>query len=251
MNKERFLYCRQLFEKGAYSNIDFIINKRYSFIKKYIDKNERGVEFGAGAGLSKIFLKEYNIIVTDFCDSEWLDIKNIDAQSSDFDDCSYDYIIMSNVLHHLDKPKLFFNESNRILKKGGRIIIIEPFSSILFKLLLKIKKHEQINYNIHPLSDCYSLKEIAISDADGNNAVGEMLFSDTNDFQNFYPDFEIIHKSFEECFVFINSGGQYVRSPYVPMPSFLLKFMDITDKVLIFLWKKMFALGLYIVIKKR
>ena len=251
MNQGSCKYCRELFERGAYSNISYLINKRYSFIKQNIGINEKGIEFGAGAGLSQFFLKDYNLLVTDFCKSEWLCKKSINAQDSGFEDESYDYIIMSNVIHHLDKPKMFFNEANRILKPGGKIIIIEPYSSLLFKLFMSIKAHEQISYATHPLSDIYSFKNISKSDIDGNNAVGELLFKNHRIFEDKCTDFEIIYKSFEECIIFINSGGQYVKSPYIPLPIFLIKFLDVIDRFLIFLWRGMFALGLYVVIKKR
>jgi len=251
LNDKSFRYCRTLFEKGAYSNIDYLIRKRYSFIIKNIDANEKGIEFGAGAGLSSFFLKDYNIIVTDYCESEWLDIKNVNAEDSVFDDCSFDYIIMSNVIHHLDKPKLFFEEALRILKPGGRIIVIEPYSSILLKVFLAIKKHEQINYTLNPLLKDYSFNRIAKTDIDGNNAVGRLLFEDSTLFENQFPNFQVTYKSYEECMVFVNSGGQYVKSLYVPLPFFLLKLLNVCDRFLITVWKKMFALGLYVVIRKK
>ncbi|GAG04729.1 unnamed protein product [marine sediment metagenome] len=43
-----------------------------------------------------------------------------------FKDNSIEYIYTSHTLEHLKEPELFFNEVQRILKKGGRCEIIVP-----------------------------------------------------------------------------------------------------------------------------
>lgn len=40
---------------------------------------------------------------------------------------SFDYILCTQVLEHLQKPQLFFSESARILKKGGRLFLTTNF----------------------------------------------------------------------------------------------------------------------------
>ena len=34
---------------------------------------------------------------------------------------SFDYVIASNMIHHIPYPMKFFREMNRILKKGGKL----------------------------------------------------------------------------------------------------------------------------------
>ena len=43
-----------------------------------------------------------------------------------FNDCSVDYILLDNVLEHLDNPLAVMNECYRILKNGGKIKINVP-----------------------------------------------------------------------------------------------------------------------------
>lgn len=44
-----------------------------------------------------------------------------------FDDNSFDTIILSDVLEHIQNPMLVWNEMNRILKEGGVLIMNVPF----------------------------------------------------------------------------------------------------------------------------
>ncbi|PLX07025.1 MAG: hypothetical protein C0596_12895 [Marinilabiliales bacterium] len=251
MDEKRFKYCREMFESGASKNLDFFVGQRYEFIGKHVTQEQKGVEFGAGAGLSEIYLKDYNLTITDICNSEWLDIKNVDAQKSDFKDNSFDYIIANNVIHHLDRPAQFFTESDRILKSGGKIVIIEPYSSFLMRKLLNVRKHEQVNYSVNPLDDDYSFSKISTSELDGNNAVAKMLFDKPTIFFDKFKNFELEHKSYGELFLFINSGGQYEKFPFIPLPLFLLRFVNIIDRIIVRLMPRVFALGIYIVIRKK
>lgn len=251
MRKDNFKYCRTSFELGKDKNLSYLIRQRYSFVKLHISKEQKGIEFGAGAGLSSLILPDYDIIVSDFCDSEWLDMKNIDAQSTGLAANSFDYILMCNVIHHLDKPKAFFDEAIRILKSGGKIIIIEPFSSLILRFLIWIRKNEQVNNSIYPLDDLYSLSKIAKTEDDGNNAVGRMLFEHPDKFLKYFNHLEIGYKSYSECLVFINSGGQYVKSPSIGLPIFMLKFLSFIDKIVITLFYQIFALGINVVVIKK
>ena len=47
--------------------------------------------------------------------------KNIDAQNTKFQNESFDYVISSNMIHHIPYPIKFFREMNRILKKKWKI----------------------------------------------------------------------------------------------------------------------------------
>jgi SAM-dependent methyltransferase len=44
-----------------------------------------------------------------------------------FDNCEFDTIILSDVLEHIQNPKLLWDEMSRILKKDGKLIMNVPF----------------------------------------------------------------------------------------------------------------------------
>lgn len=64
---------------------------------------------------------------------EW-DISQIDIVSDITEipvpDCTFDFVLCTEVLEHVPDPILALNEMHRILKKGGRMIITAPFCSM-------------------------------------------------------------------------------------------------------------------------
>ncbi len=60
-------------------NLLFLLDKRFSWMNKYIDESWVGIELGAGVGASRDYIKAKSLVLTDYAQSEWLDIKNVDA----------------------------------------------------------------------------------------------------------------------------------------------------------------------------
>jgi phosphatidylethanolamine/phosphatidyl-N-methylethanolamine N-methyltransferase len=53
----------------------------------------------------------------------------MDAQKLDFEDESFDKIVMTHILSVLPEPKIAMKEAIRVCKKGGEIMIVNHFSS--------------------------------------------------------------------------------------------------------------------------
>ncbi len=81
---------------------------------------------GSGAG----FLQDY---IPDLLTSDVLSVPDVtvvmDAQSLAIRDASLRAIVMTEVLHHLPKPRLFFKEAARCLEPGGAMVMVEPWVS--------------------------------------------------------------------------------------------------------------------------
>ena len=98
-------------------------------------------EIGCGMGVSKRFLKNKNVMLTDVLDNPWVD-RYLDAMKLDLEDGSVDVFICSNVIHHFASPYQFIQEARKKLKKGGRIIFFEPYTSILMRMAQKALRLE-------------------------------------------------------------------------------------------------------------
>ncbi len=113
--------------------------RRVDIFKDYIgNKNKKILEIGCGTGLftSEIACTSNQIVAIDIS-KDLLDIarrkvnkKNVvfqieNAYKSSFKDKSFDFIVGSSVLHHLDED-LALQEFFRVLKDGGKIIFTEP-----------------------------------------------------------------------------------------------------------------------------
>ena len=113
------------FDKNQNKNLFALLSERFNWMNRYIKEGDVGIEVGSGAGFTKDFIKNKNLKLTDMRNDEHLDYKNIDAQNTKFESESFHYVIASNMIHHIPYPVKFFREMNRILKKGGKLIVFE------------------------------------------------------------------------------------------------------------------------------
>ena len=65
------------------------------------------------------------MVATDIQSAPWLDCV-ADAQRLPFARGCAANIVMVDVLHHLEFPLVFFREAERVLRPGGRVIMVEP-----------------------------------------------------------------------------------------------------------------------------
>src|SRR5262245_15405723 len=94
------------------------------------------IELGGGIGNLKQRLPE--VVATDIQPAPWLDCV-ADAQRLPFAGGCAANIVMVDVLHHLEFPVVFFREAERVLRPGGRVVMVEPAitwgSSLFYRLL--------------------------------------------------------------------------------------------------------------------
>ncbi len=119
-----------------------LVEQRYSWMNRYIYKTDKEIlELGCGAGLSRTFIRNQHLLLTDIAKHEWVD-KKMDALHLDCPDHSLDVIICSHMIHHLANPAQFFAHAGTKLKSGGRIIIQDIYTGWLMKLALRLMRHE-------------------------------------------------------------------------------------------------------------
>jgi len=238
------------FDSKKNKNLYFLIKNRYEWMNKFIKENEKGIEVGSGAGFSKDFIKNKNFKLTDLGNDSFLDFKNIDAQNTGFEDKSLDFVIASNMIHHIPYPIKFFKEMNRILKKNGRLIIFESYCSVFFQLATIIMKHEGFDFTLN-VWDENNPKSDEENAWHGNIAVPHLIFDDKKIFNKKLGNlFEINYEKLTECLIFINSGGVTSKTACIPMNNFFLKLLNNVDKLLIKFFPNIFCMGRRIVLIK-
>ncbi len=232
-------------------NLFFLVKKRFEWMQKYISKGDIGLEVGAGGGFSKIILKSNKIFTSDFSNDDHLDFRGIDAQSTNFKDGEFNFIIASNMLHHLSSPILFLREMNRILKNDGKLIIFEPNLSFFYQIITLITKHEGYDFNVDVWDEKKKLND-PNDPWDSNQAIAHLLFDNKKILEEKIGNlFFISHDSKCEFLLFLNSGGIYSRCSYIPLNRFMLQAISFIDKILIKILPNIFALGRKIVLVKR
>ncbi len=90
------------------------------------------VELGSGMGSIHEIIPE--CIRTDLFPYPWIDqIEN--AYKLSFADNSLSNLLMTDVFHHLRYPGTALDEFHRVLKPGGRVVIMEPGMGLLGRLV--------------------------------------------------------------------------------------------------------------------
>ena len=231
-------------------NLEFLLKNRYNWMNKHIESKDIGIEVGAGTGVSKEYIKCDDFQITDFADNEWLDHKMIDALDTGFNNNSLDFVVSSNMVHHVPYPSKFFEEMNRILKPGGKLIIQEINCSFFMQVLLKLMRHEGFDFTI----DVFDKNKICTDENDlwlANCAIPNLLFDDIEKFKLNFKYFNVGHTSHSEFLSFINSGGVISKTFYIPVGRGLNKFIKMIDNLLVKISPSFFALQRQIVLIKQ
>ena len=242
--------ARELYYSSTSLNVKFLLERRFSWMNDFIEDHHIGIEVGSGAGFVKDFIKNSNLKLTDLGNDEHLDFKNIDAQNTKFPDESFDFVIASNMIHHIPFPMKFFREMKRILKKNGKLLIFESYCSVFTQLATMIMRHEGFDFTVNVWDD--KNPNSSVDNAwHGNVAVPNLILDNKKKFENHLGnDFKIEYEKLSECFIFLNSGGVTSKTKYIPMNKFFLKILNFIDDVLIKLFPGIFCMGRKLVLRK-
>jgi SAM-dependent methyltransferase len=103
--------------------------------------NSKIVELGSGLGNIREVIP--NCLRTDLFPNPWIDqIEN--AYKLSFADETVSDLILTDVFHHLKYPGTALQEFARVLRKGGRVIMLEPCMSALGLLVYGIPHEEPV-----------------------------------------------------------------------------------------------------------
>jgi SAM-dependent methyltransferase len=163
----------------------------------------RTVEVGGGTGNLKEFAS--GVCCTDVVTLPWLDVV-ADAQRLPFQSGSLGNLVLFDALHHIENVSLFFDEAQRTLKAGGRIVIMDPYISWASWPVYRFLHPEPIDLTHDPL--VLTRPQPNRQPFDSNQAVATILFErDLARFQERYPDFAIRHLKRLAFFAYPLSGG--------------------------------------------
>lgn len=166
------------FYKNIQSNCPFWYIFTYEELKKYLKINSRLLELGCGQAMllqflarnrliaeENIFAIDQSNIAVNYAKSklpksriEQGDIYNIEHK-----DNSFDFIIMAEIIEHLEYPMKALYEVNRVLKRGGKLFISFPNYYNLPWLCLRIlaEKLNKPNWIVlQPIDKIYNISNI-------------------------------------------------------------------------------------------
>jgi SAM-dependent methyltransferase len=161
------------------------------------------MEIGGGSGNLKELFPD--AISSDILFVSWLDVV-ADAHHLPFKDGSLDNIVLFDVLHHLRGPVSFFSDAARVLKQGGKILIMEPYVSWSSSLVYRFIHSEGMDRNVDPFKIDCSVK--GKSPFSGNQAVTTLIFEKYKErFIETCPHLKIIRQERSDFILYPLSGG--------------------------------------------
>lgn len=127
----------------------------YDRIAGLVDRRIPGriVELGSGIGQLKSHFPD--VISTDLFANPWLDLV-CDGYELPFRSGSLSHLILFDVFHHLEAPKAFLREAQRVLDPRGRVILFEPYISWSSFPVYGLLHHEPVAWRA-PINDASDL----------------------------------------------------------------------------------------------
>ena len=206
-------------------------------------KSGNTLELGGGSGNFKDFAT--NVVSTDIIPLPWIDVV-ADAQNLPFEDCSFDNIVMFDVLHHIENVSLFFNEALRVLRPGGRVAMMEPYISLVSWPVYHFLHPEPVDFRQDPLA--WTPPSPSRKPFDSNQAFATILFEKKfSYFQKKYPQFIKVYHRRMAFFAYPLSGG-FDQPSLLPMT--LLKPVLNLENFLSFM-NRFLAFRIIVVLEKR
>lgn len=204
----------------------------------------RTLEIGGGSGNFQGFVPD--VVSTDIIDAEWLDAI-CDAQALPFADGSFKNIVMFDVLHHVERPRLFFAEARRVLAKGGRVILMEPGITPVSWVFYKYFHPEPVDMSDDPLNEAPPSPDRDPYDA--NQGIPTLLFGRQRDtFLRAFPEFEIAEARRLSLFAYPLSGG---FRPWSLIAPWMVRPMLAVESILMPLLGWLMAFRLLVVLERR
>src|SRR5437867_4247326 len=174
------------------------------------------LEVGGGSGNLKEFAP--HVICSDLIPAPWLDAV-ADARRLPFASGSLTNIVLFDALHHIEQVRLLFDEAVRVLRAGGRIVVMDPYISWLSWPIYHFFHPEPVDLRQDPLS--VETPREGRKPFDANQAVATIVFELAfESFQRRYPTLHrLVHR--RQAFLAYPLSGGFDHPSLLPM--FLLE----------------------------
>ena len=150
------------------------------------------------------------------------------------------------MLHHLAYPKVFIEQIGTKLKSGGYLLIQDAYTSILFKRVLRIMRHEGYDETV----DINNTQIPCNNPSDpwsANCAISRCLFER----ERIFGKMKLVKFKVDTCFLFLLSGGVIAQTWY---PRWVgergVSFIEKVDDILTRIAPRLFACECSVVLKK-
>lgn len=238
-SSERTIFHHELIRKKKF--LHRLYEEWYDCFQMEVENLTEGklVELGSGGG----FLKERieKVVCSDILPLPTNDL-TFSALEMPFSDEELSALLMIDTFHHIPDSEKFLREANRVLKKGGKIVMIEPANSIWGRFIYQNFHHEPFDPE-----GGWSIPESGPMSG-ANGALPWIVFKrDQQKFLQKFPQFEIEVVKYHTPLRYLLSGGVSFRQL---MPDFSYGFWKLTDRLLSGLSRQMSMFVTIVILKK-
>jgi len=201
----RRIIKRKLFLQGIYRSF------YQDLLKKCRTVPDDGslIELGSGASFIKRFCPK--VITSDVLPYEGID-KVFSALDIPFENSSVSAFLMIDVLHHVKDSRKFFEEMQRCLKIGGKIVMIEPANTVWSRFIYTRFHHEPFE----PSGE-WGFEEGGPLSGSNMAIPWIIFFRDSVQFETDFPDLNICSIRIHTPLRYLVSGGLSLKQL---LPSF-------------------------------
>jgi SAM-dependent methyltransferase len=194
------------------------------------------VELGSGPGLAAEFIPD--LLLTDIVQAPW-HARRAAAEVLPFADGELGALVLFDVLHHLAEPAAFFAEAVRVLRPGGRILLLEPYISPLSRVIYGLFHPELVDMSVDPFAPAAGAGLGAKDPFLSNQALPTLIFCGkrARRFTEMFPQLALTRVARFAGLSYPATGG-FSRRPLLPtllwralfalerlMPRFLFRLM--------------------------
>lgn len=183
-----------------------VYNEWYGILASELPPGEGAVlELGSGAGYCDRFIPGLITSELFYCPTVQL---VVDGQQIPFRDGSLRAIVFTDVMHHIPDVRRFFAEASRCLRRGGKVLMIEPWVTRWSRFVYQRIHHEPF---------CPQARDWSFPSAGplsgANGAIPWIVFvRDRNKFESEFPELAIDQIRPFLPFRYLISGGVSMRS---------------------------------------
>jgi SAM-dependent methyltransferase len=174
------------------------------------------LELGSGPGFAREFIP--GLILSDVVRAPWHD-GQMTAEALPCAPGSLGALVLFDVLHHMQTPANFFAEATRVLRPGGRVVLCEPYVSVLSYPVYRFFHDEGLDFRASPFEENRRGSGAAEKNPfEANQAIPTLLFGRQRaEFERRFPALRIIHRESLGGLSYPASGG-FSRRPLLPLP---------------------------------
>jgi SAM-dependent methyltransferase len=185
--RQRFEDHRRAWEKKE--ALRALYSEWYGRAFSFLPKAEHSiiVEIGSGPGFAASFRPD--LVLTDIVSAPWLDLV-LDGRALPFAESSISGVLLFDVLHHLPDPSAFLDEVVRCLRPTGRLVLCEPYLSLVSYPVYKWFHEETTDARVNPFVPDRGKREDPM---ESNQAIPTLMFGSwKKEFQARYPTLGVI-----------------------------------------------------------